>query len=395
MQAGGTSCVFLDHDEDGDLDLFVVNYLIWSIESEKECFAGAGSRVYCNPNNYAAPQPDVLYRNDGEGSFTDVSESAGLRKTFGNGLGISCGDFDGDGWIDMYVANDGMPNQLWINSGDGRFVDQALMRGCSVNSYGKTEAGMGVQALDGDHDGDLDLFLSHLRFETNTYYSNEGRWFDEVSARTGLSSTSYESTGFGLGFADFDHDGALDLYVANGRVTFVEPPLDPVDVYAEPNQLFTSATAGNTFEFNEVFPKGGTAELGLNTSRGAAFGDLDNDGDVDIVVMNKDRRPYVLRNIAAKSGHWIAFRPIGETGGEALHSSIRIDAGGRRQFRLVQRAFGYCASHESRVHFGLGAAESVETVTVNWGRGLSEAFGPFAAGQVHALRQGRGRPVDR
>ena len=382
----GASCAFLDFDGDGDLDLFVVNYLTWSRDREIDCYSigGARNRDYCSPNNYRAPAPDVLYRNDDNGRFVDVSEASGLGAAFGNGLGIACADFDADGDTDVYVANDGTPNQLWINTGNGRFQDQALIRGCAVNRHGFAEAGMGVIAVDIEADGDLDLFMSHLANESNTCYLNNGGLFDDATAALGLSAPSWNYTGFGLGFFDFDHDGHLDLFLANGRVKMRRHRLDPHDPYAEPDLLFRGLPGGG---FEEATPPGGTTRSLLGTGRAAAFGDIDNDGDIDIVQFNKDNRAYVLRNTAGNRGHWIMFHVLGRQGSLAVGATLRIRAAGKTYRRLVDPAYGYCTSNDPRIHCGLGSAAKVESVTVRWPTGTEESFGPFESGKVYVLRE--------
>ncbi|MCH8992127.1 MAG: CRTAC1 family protein [Acidobacteria bacterium] len=384
-----SSSAFLDYDSDGDLDLYVVNYINWALDREIECFTGAGIRDYCSPNNYNAPAPDSLYRNDGAGVFTDVSNSSGIRATFGNGLGVAWGDYNSDGRVDIYVANDGMPNQLWINQGDGRFSDDALISGCAVNVHGLAEAGMGVMTTDIDNDGDLDLFMSHLREESNTFYVNRGGMFDDATARLGLASPSVGFTGFGLGLADFDHDGRLDIYVANGAVKLEAKSLAAGrDPYVERNQLFAR---GNGDRFEEVVPLGGTSEPLLATSRGAAIGDLDNDGDLDIVVANKDSRPHILRNLAGSRGGWIMFRVLDRRGVDALGAAVQIVYGGEKQWRFVQRAYGYCSAHDPRVHFGLAEVTGIDSALVRWPNGGQETFGPFEAGGLYVIREGTGR----
>ncbi|MHC4974922.1 MAG: CRTAC1 family protein [Planctomycetota bacterium] len=379
----GTSCAFVDYDGDGDLDLFVVNYVIWSVDTEIECRAGSGARDYCKPANYHAPAQDVLYRNDGDGTFTDVTEAAGIHRAFGNGLGVACGDYDLDGRMDVYVANDGMPNQLWLNQGDGRFVDAALASGCAVNMQGKAEAGMGVAAIDVEDDGDLDLFMTHLRDETNTFYLNEGGIFDDATASIGLSAPSIRYTGFGMGFADFDHDGLHDLYVANGRVGMWDPAPDPDDPYAEPNQLFRGSGQGR---FEEV-PGGGCAAAVMGTSRAAAFADYDDDGDVDVAVVNRSGAVQLLRNRKGGDGHWVALRVLDANGADALGARVRLEAGGRARWRQVQVAYSYCASNDPRVNVGLGGATTVDRVTVFWPEGGERSYGPLAAGRLHVLER--------
>jgi enediyne biosynthesis protein E4 len=386
--AWGASAAFLDYDSDGDLDLYVVNYINWSIEREIECSESSGTRVYCSPNNYTAPAPDTLYRNNGDGTFTDVSSASGIRTIFGNGLGIACADYDRDGRIDIYVANDGMPNQLWMNKGNGRFVDDAVLAGCAVNNGGTSEAGMGVTAVDIENDGDWDLFLSHLRNESNTFYLNGGTWFEDRTAEIGLAAPSIEFTGFGLGFADFNHDGKLDLYIANGRVIRDSHRYNQDDIYAEPNLLFSGVSDLRT---DEILPRGGVSPPLFHTSRAAAFGDIDNDGDIDIVVVNKDAPAYVLENIASTAGHAIMFKVIDRSGGHALHADVTIQTGSTVRRSRVQRAYSYCASNDPRVHFGLGSAQRVDRVAVRWPDGIEESFGPFDADALHTIQRGTGR----
>jgi hypothetical protein len=387
----GTSAAFLDYDGDGDLDLYVVNYVNWRPAQELRCSTAGGEQDYCSPNNYNAPAPDVLYRNEGHGKFTDVSEPAGLRRAFGNGLGVAWGDFNRDGRPDIFVANDGMPNQLWINNGDGTFYDEALILGCAVNRRGVAEAGMGVQAVDLDGRGDLGIFVSHLHDEANVFFTWTGGAFTDTTAEMGLAVPSIPFTGFGLGFADFDHDGLQDVYVVNGRVMRWGPAL-AADPYAEPNQLFRGVS---TRRFEELKPRGGTAQELVANSRAAAFGDLDNDGDVDIVIVNNGDRAHVLRNMAGARGQWIMFRVLNRRGADALGATVRIESGGKVQTRGVQVAYSYCASHDPRVHFGLGAAGQVDTVSVRWPNGQQESFGSFTAGALYDLREGAGRIVAR
>ena len=383
----GASSAFMDYDADGDLDLFVVNYLIWSVDRDLEC---GTPRDYCSPTAYDASAPDTLYRNEGNGTFVDVSESAGLRTAFGNGLGVACGDFNLDGHVDVYVANDKTANQLWINTGDGRFRDEALIAGCAANMHGAAEAGMGVAAVDVENDGDLDLFMTHLRDESNTMYLNQGGVFEDATPMTGLSASSIPFTGFGMGFADFDHDGWLDLYVANGRVGSYKPLWSPTDPYGEPNQLFRGLAAGR---FEEVMPRGGVVDEPIGAGRAAAFGDYDNDGDIDVLVVNSGSKARLFRNTAGGRGNWIMFRLIDERRRDSHGAIVRIEADGTVQQRLVDPAYSYCAGNDPRAHFGLGDASAVDEVTVRWPSGRLESFGPLPAGSVHELREGAGRAV--
>ncbi|MFN0057726.1 MAG: CRTAC1 family protein [Planctomycetota bacterium] len=382
------SAAFVDYDGDDDLDLVVTNYVRWHPAREIECLTG-GQRDYCAPVNYEAPAGITLYRNNGDGVFAEVTEAAGLRSASGTALGVACADYNKDRRVDIYIANDGMANQLFLNLGDGRFTECGALNGCALNQEGVVEAGMGVAAVDADADDDLDLFVTNMRSETNTFYRNDGKGvFDDATAQLGLAAASRPFTGFGLGFHDFNNDGRLELYVANGAVTRGPRDYDAADPYAEPNQLYRW-TRANRFE--EVFPRGGTAQLLVHASRGAAFGDLDNDGGVDIVVANRDAAPYVLRNIVEARSRWIALRVLNRRGVDAVGAVVIVEAGGARQIQSVAPSFSYCASSDPRLHFGLGNAPRVERVTVRWLSGADECFGPFDADKSYELRAEKGR----
>ena len=386
----GTSCGFADLDGDGDLDLFVVNYVRWRKETEVPCKSPYGERDYCAPNNYNAPSQCVLYVNDGNGRFHDGSAAAGLGAAFGNGLGLALADFDGDGRTDVYVSNDGMPNQLWINKGKGKFADEALLRGCAVNRNGASQASMGTVVADFDQDGDSDVFITNLRGESTTLYDNDGKGnLRDVSARTGMATASQPYTGFGDGAFDFDLDGVLDLFVVNGRVGFWKPYYSETDLYAEPKQLFRGVD-GKRFE--EV-PHGGTASDLLGTSRGAAFADYDEDGDVDVAVVENNGPLRLLRNIAPRAGHWAQFDVRDRAGAPALQARVTLQSGARTLARDVRVCSSYASADEPVVHFGLGSIAALESVRVRWPDGTSESFGALAADERHVLRQGAGQPV--
>ncbi|HAB15538.1 MAG TPA: thioredoxin, partial [Verrucomicrobiales bacterium] len=305
-------------------------------------------------------------------------------------LGIATGDFDQDGRIDFFVANDATPNQLWLNQGGGRFRDEALLRGCALNGVGIPRAGMGVVAVDLKQRGWLDLFVTHLTGEGNGLFVNSAGLFADVITPRGPMTGSRPFTGFGVGFHDFDHDGELDLFVANGRVRLGAVDMRSDDPYAEPNSLLRGEGHG---DFSVLEPAGGTSPPLVATSRGAAFGDLDNDGAVDVVIVNKDGPLHVLRNQVGDRGHWIGF-DVRDSRGQVAHNAIvRLEAGGRGQWRQVQPNDGYASSHDSRLNFGLGPSEVAERVVVRWSTGNAESFGPLPAGRYHELRAGRGTPA--
>jgi hypothetical protein len=380
-----TGAAWLDYDLDGDLDLFVLNYINWSESGELECFSLTGVPDYCSPRNYDAPTADTLYRNNGDGTFTDVTAAAGLLAAFGNGLGIVAGDVNGDGRPDVFVANDAMPNQLWINAGNGTFRDEALLAGVAVDQDGSPKSGMGVDAVDLDDDGDLDLLVVNLDGESDSFFRNEGAFFVDDTARVGLRAASRRFTRFGTAFLDFDNDGWLDLYEANGRVGQQSERFS-ADPFAEPNLLFRGGPDG----FVEVAPRGGTAVDLAHSSRAATFGDVDNDGGLDILVANRDAEPYLLRNVATR-GHWLLVRVVDERGRDAFGAELAATVGGRRLRRTVRSAYSYLAANDARVHLGLGPATAAADVEVRWPDGAREAFGSLQADRIVVLRRGEGR----
>jgi len=394
----GAGAAFVDYDADGDLDLYITNYIYWSTDVERECVNFLGQPDYCMPQAYEAPAHDTLYRNNGDGTFTDVSVEAGIRADAGNGLGVVCGDFNGDGLVDIYVANDGSKNILWVNRGDGTFRNEALLAGCAVDQDGREKAGMGVDAMDVDDDGDLDLLVVNLDNESDSFYRNQGDYFMEEAAAAGLASISRSFTRFGVAFIDFNNDGLLDLYEANGRVSMQEGPFASGgggDAYAEPNLLIRGMPGGR---FEEVLPRGGVAAPLIHTSRAAAFADFDDDGAVDILVNNIEGRPYLLHNVARPRGRWIGFAVIGAAGSPAIGATLTFYVGSRRVRRDVRTGYSYLAANDPRIHVGLGdapAAAAATNVVVRWSDGRSERFdGAFPADAYHRLQRGRGAPIE-
>ncbi|MSO62432.1 MAG: CRTAC1 family protein [Acidobacteria bacterium] len=383
-----TSATFVDIDADERLDLFVTRYLDWSLETERECYSLTGSIDYCSPKNYDAPATNLLFHNNGNGTFTDISRAAGLGAAVGNGLGAIADDVNGDGRLDVFVANDGTPNHLWINLGHARFAESALMSGVAIDQDGAPKAGMGVHAADVDDDGDNDLIVMNLDTEADSFFRNEGRFFIDDTTSVGLRVASRRFTRFGVALMDFNNDGRLDLYEASGRVG-LQAETFSADPYAEPNLLFRGVAGGR---FEEVSPRGGTTRPLVATSRAAAFGDLDNDGGVDILVANRDAAPHLLRNVAPGRGHWLLLRVLDRHGRDAVGATLSIVAGARTMRRDVRTGYSYLAANDPRVHLGLGDLTKVESVTVRWLDGTRERFGPFDADQIAEIRRGRGTP---
>ncbi len=382
--------VFFDFDRDGRLDLYVGNYVEYALDGARPCTSVTGARDYCNPAAYPA-QPDRLFRNRGGGAFEDVTRRAGLDQAFGRALGVVAADFDDNGWPDLYVANDGTPNQLWLNQGDGTFREEGLLSGSAVNELGLSEASMGLEAADFDADGDLDLFVSHLTGETNTLYRNEGAAaFLDVSQRAGLGTPSQWATGFGTAALDYDNDGWLDLLVVNGAVRTLEKLARLRDPYPfhQPNQLFRNLGQGR---FQEVSSEAGPALSLSEVSRGAACGDVDNDGDTDLVVANNNGPARLLLNQAGQSASWLGLRLL--TGKrDALGARVRLErSGGRRLLRRVHSDGSYAAAGDPRVLFGLGEDRRAGPVRVEWPDGSLEEWTGLPAGRYTTLRQGEGK----
>ncbi|MCH7601402.1 MAG: VCBS repeat-containing protein, partial [Planctomycetes bacterium] len=306
--------------------------------------------------------------------------------SLGTGLGFVAGAFNSDGWLDVFIANDGMKDHLWINQKDGSFLNDALLAGCAVDQDGIEKAGMGVTIADIDDDGDLDLLVCNLNAESDSLYRNDGGYFTDITSRAGLGAVSRPFTRFGMAWHDFNHDGLLDLYQANGRVERKAKSFSD-DPYAEPNLLFRGIAPA---KFTEQLPRGGTAEMLYGTSRGAAFGDIDNDGDIDILVLNRDDHVYMLINEAPKQGNWIMFRVLNRHGSDALNAIVSMQVGERKVRGDVRAAYSYLASNDPRVHFGLGNTQKVSNVTITWLDGTKESFGDFDADQIVELRRGQG-----
>ena len=380
----GTSASFHDFDHDGDLDLFIVNYINWSPEVEINCYLGS-LRTYCPPSNYQSPAKDRLFRNNGDGTFTDVSEESGIGRAFGNGFGVVGADFDGNGSTDLFIANDMMPDLLWLNRGEMRFEEVGGYWGCAVDEHGFPKAGMGVAAADVDDDGDMDVMVTNLEAQTDSFFRNEGGYFHDATGELGLGLTG-RYTRWGVVLEDFDNDGALDLYEANGMVG-TEARVSGL-VFDEPNMLFRGVAG----RFEVVLPQGGVAPALVHTSRGVAVGDVDDDGGLDLLVANRDGPAYLLMNRVRGRGSWARFRVLaGDPPRDAHGATVSATVGARRVHRDVQPEGSYLASSDPRVHFGLGEETRVRAVAVRWpGESEPETFGDFDAEHTHTLRRGAG-----
>jgi hypothetical protein len=395
----GCSAAFFDFDRDGWLDLVVVNYL--DFDAKRECLTPQGAREFCGPNSFNGTS-SKLFRNRGPQpkggvAFEDVSLASGIGLLPGPGLGVVCADFDGDGWPDLFVANDGKPNRLWINQHDGTFKDEASSRGVGYTAMGNAYAGMGIAIGDVADTGMFDLFVTHLGTETHTLWRQgpmRGQ-FEDATARSELLKSRWRGTGFGTLMADFDLDGALDLAVVNGRVVsggeacftdlgFWEP-------YAERNQLFAGDGTG---KFRDLSP-GNQAFCGhWNVGRGLACTDFDQNGAPGLLVTTSGGRARLFRNVAPNRGHWLKVRAFDpKLRRDAYGAEVRVRAGTRTWLRLVNPAQSYLSSGSPLALFGLGKIDHVDAIEVTWPDGSPpEKFSGGAVDRMLVLRRGEGTP---
>jgi enediyne biosynthesis protein E4 len=387
------SAAFVDYDRDGWLDLYVADYVRYTIESDRACTDLAGVRGYCPPQVYTAA-PDHLYRNRGDGRFTDVTDHALLGRGFGRGLGVVTADFNNDGWTDIYVANDGGENLLWMNLRNGTFRDEALTRGVAVTGEGHAEASMGVDAGDFDNDGDEDLFMTELNGEGSNLYVNDGKGvFEDRSAASGVGPATLQFTGFGTAWFDFDNDGWLDLLSVNGRVQAAEGTTAEPFPLQQRKLLFRNARNGR---FEDVSAQAGPSFERPQVGRGAAFGDIDNDGDVDVLVANDTGPAQLLINTLNERGgarHWMGLRLTGTTGRRDMAGArlqiIRAD--GSSLWRRVRADGSYASANDPRVLVGLGESAAVPRVRVQWPNGRVEEWQSVEIDKWQTLAEGSAR----
>ena len=386
------SAAFVDYDRDGWLDLFVGNYVYYSVEGDKPCLHPIGSLVdYCPPSVYRA-QPDHLFHNNRDGTFTDVTVAAGMGREFGPALGVSTADFNGDGWVDIFVANDGTPNQLWINQHDGTFTNTALLAGVALGADGEAKGSMGVDAGDFDRDGDEDLFITELAREGHDLYVNDGSGvFEERAAGAGLRLPSLSYTGFGAAWFDFDNDGWLDILTVNGAVRHSAEALTRRETFSlqQPKQLFRNLGNG---QFADVTERGGAVLRKADVSRGAAFGDVDNDGDTDVVVANDNGPIRLLINNVGTSKHWVGVRVVGRHTRDVVGARVGIvRANGPTLFRRARADGSYASANDPRVLVGLGDTARIDKVRVEWPGGIAEEWTDVPVDRYTTLKEGDGR----
>ncbi len=384
------SAAFLDYDGDGLLDLYVGNYVAFDVAKNPRCFTESSRRDYCGPADFHG-MPDRLFHNRGNGTFEDVSQTSGIARAPGPALGVVADDFDGDGKVDLYVTNDGKPNFLWINQGDGTFRDDGLLAGVALNREGAAEASMGVDAGDFDGDGDPDLFMTHLMGETNTLYVNDGSGlFEDRTLESGLGAPSFPYTSFGTSWIDYDNDGWLDLLVLNGAVRVLEPEARAGDPYPlkQPNQLFHDL-GGKRFE--DVTAQAGPVFALAEVSRGAAFGDIDRDGDLDVVQANNNGPVRLLVNQVGQERSWVAFDLVNGRGAPALGSRVEVERPGAPGiWRRVRVDGSYASANGPGIVVGLGDNGRISAARVLWADGRVERFEGIEAGRRWRLEEPAG-----
>ena len=380
-----SGATFFDYDRDGRLDLYVGGYANFGPTSQRYCNIGAGMPSSCRPMVYGGT-PDVLYHNNGDGTFTNVTKQAGIYQPKGINLSVGAADYDNDGWPDLFVANDGLEAYLYHNQRDGRFKEIAVPSGMALTGDGGTMAAMCISLGDYDNDGYLDLYISDFQLASDHVWHNDGKgFFDETSDLVGITAPTRHVLSFGGGFFDFDNDGWLDLFIANGHVYEGVEKVFPDTTYKQINSLFRNNGAG---KFIEVTRGAGSGFSIPHAGRGVAFADFDNDGNVDIVVGNNGDPPLLLHNGGARN-HFVSFKLIGKKSNrDAMGARLRLHAGGIWQIREIAGGGSYLSQSDLRAHFGLGGNTKVDRLEVLWPSGLRQTFQNIAADGFYLIEEG-------
>ena len=385
--AWSASCAFGDIDNDGDVDLYVANYVDFAVDNNRDCGLG-NVRSYCHPNVYT-PVADVLYRNNGDGTFTDATREANVDRTDGNGLGVVFGDYDRDGWVDIYVANDAVPNFLFHNQGGGRYEEVGLWAGVAVGITAKPLAGMGTDMGDVTGDGLPEIFVTNLDLETHTMYENLGDGlFDDVTLQSGVGEATLPFVGFGTAFFDYDNDMDLDVAIANGDVDDNAARLGDTKTFEQPNLLLENDGSG---KFRDVGSVSGPGFVPKKPSRSLTVGDLDNDGDLDIVIGNLGQTPDILRNDGGNQANALLVRTEGVTSNrDGIGAHLTLSVGSTVLVREVRAGSSYLGQNDLRVHFGLGQAARADRLEVRWPSGEGDVIENIQANQILIVREGEG-----
>jgi enediyne biosynthesis protein E4 len=392
-----SSAAWFDYDNDGRLDLVIANYVDWSPERNFYCGdQGPGMRSYCHPDDFHG-QPPTLYHNNGDGTFTDVSKPSGIGIKGGNGLGVVTFDYDNDGWQDIFIANDHMPNFLFHNNRDGTFREVGYAAGVAVSADGLFEAGMGTDAADATGSGSMDLTVTHLDMQLARFYQNLGdQTFDDATLRSKIGYATYHMSGFGTRFMDYDNDGARDLFMANGHVLDNIARYHADTRYAEPKLMFRNNGHG---VFENVSDRLGPDFQLPRVSRGAAIADFDNDGDLDILVNNNGQAPQLLRNDGGNANHWLELLLIGtKSNRDGVGARVKLSAGDLMLYDQRKGGMSYQSAQDPRLHFGLGTHSNVDAIEILWPSGNVTKLTNLKSDQIIAIKEGVGvveRPFPR
>ena len=388
----GAGCAFLDYDRDGRLDLFAANYIDFDLTSTPVPESGLcrykGIPVACGPPGLPGGR-NVLYHNAGDGTFEDVSERAGITRASGTyGLGVSTLDFNGDGWVDLYVANDSNPSALYLNNTDGTFKDVAVAAGCAYSQDGKPQAGMGVAVGDYDRNGTVDLFKTNFAGDTSTLYANDGKGScDDRTFAAGIGLNT-RWLGWGVGFLDLDNDGWLDLFLVNGHVYPEVQRVQTEAGYTQRKIVYRNLGNGR---FQDVSERLGSPVTTPAAGRGAAFADLDNDGDIDVVVNNVHAEPDLFRLDLQPGAHWITLKLVGtRSNRSAIGARVRLFSSDGVQLQEVRGGGSYFSQNDLRVHFGLGRSAVMDRIEIRWPNGLEEQWKNLEVDRILTLTEGTG-----
>jgi len=375
----GTHPAFVDYDNDGDLDLYIANYMEFTPADNKQCLAGEVP-IYCGPTTYPG-QAGVLYRNDGSQRFTDVTQEAGLSDDSGRQLAAVFGDYDNDGDADLFIANDKRPNFLFVNQGNGAFVEEGDLAGVAFNGEGVAESAMGADWGDYDNDGRLDIIVSTFQWETNTLYHNDGDGlFTDVTFAANLGIASVPFLGMTASFVDYDNDGLLDVFISNGHLDENVKDYDPATTYPQSNQLFRNEGEGRFIDVSTTSGKGMTV---ARVSHGAVMGDYDSDGDVDIFVSDSDGPSTLLRNDGGNSNNYLKVKTVGRVSNrDGIGARVRAVSGDLVQMREIRSSYGYMGSNEVQLTLGLGKYAVVDTLSVSWPSGIVQTLLAVEANQT-------------
>jgi hypothetical protein len=380
-----TGAGWFDYNNDGLLDLFVVNYCVWAVNQDPYCSSAGGSRSYCHPRFYE-PLHSTLYRNDGGGRFTAVSEETGVSRSFGRGMSVSFADFDGDGYVDAFVANDASPNFLFHNVGGKRFDEIGVQAGIAYNDDGNALSGMGSDFRDVNNDGRPDIWHTAVERETFPLYLNIGNTFFSGTVASGIGRYTTKMSGWGNGIIDFDNDGRKDLFVARSNVLDNVAESNDGRTYPEPNSVFRNLGNG---KFEDVSSFAGDAFQEAAAHRGVAFGDLDNDGRIDAVVTVLGGAAKILHNVSNNQNHWLLLRLMGSRSNRSgLGAWVRlVDATGHTQWNHATASVGYASSSDSRVHFGLGDGTTVRELEIRWPSGTRQLLHDVAVDRILTVKE--------